>query len=158
MSGFLPAEVDRVASGTLQLQAAASGWFEHAQVAQLPLASEEVDRLLDAAGAAEVAVELLWSGPPIVFVGTIVGPARRPRVYQAAASGGWAPSEVLEILTGGAAGRPVRATIGVVTAWRTVEPLPLPLEASVWRACFLRAAGLGRTSDRGVIPSPRRRG
>ena len=136
------AEIDRAARGTPQLQVAAEGWWEHATAAPLPLTPGGVDGLLDAFGATEVGVEVLWSGPPAVFVGARVGRVDRPLLREIAARWDWTPSQALEILAGGPLGPPVRAELGAVNAWRSVEPLPLRLDAD---APAIETALAGRT-------------
>jgi hypothetical protein len=122
-------EVDQAARGAPQLQVAADGWWERAQVARLPVPSDRLDELLDAPGAREVAVEVVWWGPPVVFVGAPVDRARRAPVRRIAARADWTPSEALAILAGGPPGPPVRAELGAVNAWRSVGPLSLALDS-----------------------------
>jgi hypothetical protein len=136
-----PAEVDRAARGAPQLQVAADGWWERAQVASLPLPPGGVERLLEAPGATEVAVEVIWWGPPVVFVGAVVDRVARRSLRRIAARADWTPSEALDVLAGGPPGPPVRAELGAVNAWRSVGPLPLTVDAD---AAAIEAALAGR--------------
>jgi hypothetical protein len=104
------------------------GWWEYASAVQLP-AMTEVDRLLEGRSERELAVEVLWSGPPIVFVGARFGSGSRPPLREIAARGDWTPSQALRILAGGPLGPPVRAELGAVNAWRSVGSLPLEIDA-----------------------------
>jgi hypothetical protein len=135
-------ELDRAVRGTPQLQIAADGWWEHAKTAPLPLTPGGVDGLLDAFGATEVGVEVLWPGPPTVFVGARVGRVDRPLVREIATRWDWTPSQALEILARGPLGPPVRAELGAINAWRSVEPLHLRIDAD---ASAIETALAGRT-------------
>ena len=119
------------------LQLAADGSWEDALSAPLPAAPAAVDRLLErvlADAGADVAAELLWEGPPIVFVGARFGldEARelRDRLRALAPRAEVTPPVAVELLAGGPLGPPVRAELGAVNAWKTIQPLRLPLECS----------------------------
>jgi hypothetical protein len=114
------------------LQVAEGGRWERAQVSPLPVPPDDVNELLESAARVRgLAVEVLWPGPPIVFVGAGVGRFDELMLRGVAANDGRAPSQVLETLAGGSLGPASRAELGVVNAWYSVGPLPLALDASV---------------------------
>jgi hypothetical protein len=122
-------KLERRARGAPLLQVAFDGWWERAAVAALPAAPEEADRLLERSGADDVAVEVLWPGPPVVFVGARFDRADRPPLRELAGRADWTPSRALELLASGPLGPAVRAELGAVNAWRSVGPVALELDA-----------------------------
>jgi hypothetical protein len=99
---------------------------------QLPVPASDVDELIEhVIPSTDLAVEVLWPGPPIVFVGARVDRTDEPTLRQIATSGGGPPSRVLEALVGSPLGPATRAELGAINAWRSVGPLPLALAASV---------------------------
>jgi hypothetical protein len=70
-------DIERDVRGAPLLQVAVDGWWEDAATVELP-AVEEAGRLLEGLSGSDVAVEVLWPGPPIVFVGARFGSVRRP--------------------------------------------------------------------------------
>jgi hypothetical protein len=121
-------EIERAARGAPLLQVAVDGWWERAVAVQLPAAAKQTDRLLEALSAGDAAVEVLWSGPPIVFVGARFGSVGRPPLREIAARADWTPSGALRVLASGPLGPPVRAELGAVNAWRSVGSLPLAID------------------------------
>lgn len=151
---MVPSEVERAASGRPVLQIAIDGWWERAEIIPLPFedarespagiaaptAGEVIAAADDAPGdraavgeviaaAGERAVEVLWPGPPVVFVGARFR-GERPPLAELGARADWTPATALEVLAGGALGPAVRAELGAVNAWRTVGPLPVRLDAT----------------------------
>lgn len=123
---MVPPEVERAASGQPILQIAVDGWWERANT--IPLPFEDVTLAAgDAAG--ECAVEVLWPGPPVVFVGARFR-GERPPLAALGARGDWTPATALDMLATGALGPAVRAELGAVNAWRSVGPLPVRLDAT----------------------------
>jgi hypothetical protein len=128
------AEIDRAADGAPLLQVAVDGWWEQAAKVELPTLANVAGRLLEGLpSTGDIAVEMLWPGPPIVFVG-----ARLPSISVASAlldevagGDGWVPTLALEMLADGPLGPPIRAELGAVNAWRSVGPLQLNPDASV---------------------------
>jgi hypothetical protein len=142
-------EVEHAASGVPVLQVAVDGWWERAASAALPGSAEDVERLLEAAGTGEAAVEVLWPGPPVVFVGARFARGRPP-LRELAARADWSPSQALRALAGGPLGPPVRAELGAFNAWRSLGPLRLALDAT---APAVRQA-LARRPDLAHCPRP----
>jgi len=122
-------ELERRARGAPLLQVAFDGWWERAASVAPPTSPSEADRLLERPEADDVAVEVLWPGPPVVFVGARFARADRPPLRELAARADWTPSRALELLASGPLGPAVRAELGAVNAWRSVGPLPLALDA-----------------------------
>jgi hypothetical protein len=133
--------IDRAARGRPLLQVAAHGRWESADVAPLPLTRESVDEVLYRLGAPEVAVEVLWPGPPAVFVGARVAGGDRPRLGRLAARSDWTPTRALQVLAGGPLGPPVHAELGAINAWRSVGAVPIGLDAD---AATIASALAGR--------------
>jgi hypothetical protein len=117
------AEIERATRGPPLLQVAVEGRGDRAVVVRLPLPVKEADKLLEGLGTNDLAVDVLWSRPPIVFVGArnvdrwLVAPG------EIAGRGEWTPSEALKVLAGGSLGPPVRAELGAVNAWHSVGPV-----------------------------------
>ena len=129
MNAALPAELDRTAVGSAVIQVATDGLWERAQSVSLAASRGDVDELLKASDSADVALEVLWPGPPIVFVGTRAAGAVRRRVYEIAARPDPPPSQVLTVLAGGTLGPPEAAEIGAVNAWQSMGPLAIGIDA-----------------------------
>jgi hypothetical protein len=117
------------ARGAPLLQVAVDGWWERAIGLWLPTTTREAAGLLLTAGARELGVEVLWPGPPIVFVGACFAASDRPPVCEIAMRHEWTPTQALKILVGDSLGAPLRAELGAINAWRSVGPLPLALDA-----------------------------
>jgi hypothetical protein len=101
-------------------------------VSPLPVRPGDVDELIESlARMRGLAVEVLWPGPPTVFVGARVGRSDELMLREVAANDGWPPSHVLETLAGGPLGPATRAELGAINAWHSVGPLSLALDASV---------------------------
>lgn len=125
---MLPTSIDCAARGRPGLQAATGGRWEQASSIALPAPAQELTRLLATEG--EVAIEVMWAGPPVVFVGarddvTSLAPA----ALSLCADEAWTPSRALEVLAGATPGAPLRAELGAVDAWRSVGPVTLALAA-----------------------------
>lgn len=112
------------------VQVAVDGWWEDAIAVPLPASATELHGLLDALGSDDVAVEMLWPGPPVVFAGARFGSLDVPPLTDITATADWTPSRALALLASGPLGPPVRAELGAVNAWRTVGSLHLELDAS----------------------------
>ena len=124
--------IDGAAHGRPVLQVAVGGRWERAHVSPLPVRHGDVDALIESlARMRGLAVEVLWPGPPTVFVGARVGRSDELMLREVAANDGWPPSHVLETLAGGPLGPAARAELGAVNAWHSVGPLRLALNASV---------------------------
>jgi hypothetical protein len=93
----------------------------------------EIDRAARGTPQLQVAVDGWWEH---------ANTAPLPLTREIAARSGWTPSQALETLAGGPLGPPVRAELGAVNAWRSVEPLPLPIGAD---AAAIEAALADRT-------------
>lgn len=91
-------------------------WRERATTLPLPATRARAARLLDGFAGAEVAVEVLWPGPPIVFVGARFRSPDRPSLEQLTVRADWGPAEALGQLARGPLGPPVRAELGAVDA------------------------------------------
>jgi hypothetical protein len=113
---------DQLAGGRPVLQVAVDGWWERATQVPLPARPPAL-----APQAGDVAVEVLWPGRPIVFVGARYAHGEVPPLTQLSARDDWSPSKALAVLAGGALGPPVRAEVGAVNAWRSVGPLVVGL-------------------------------
>jgi hypothetical protein len=101
-------------------------------VSPLPVRRGDVDALIESlARMRGLAVEVLWPGPPVVFVGARVDRSDELMLREVAANDGRPPSQVLEALAGGPLGPAARAELGAVNAWHSVGPLSLALDASV---------------------------
>jgi hypothetical protein len=122
-------DLDRAARGTPQLQVATHGRWELAETAPLPLTSGGVGGMVEALAGTEVAVEVLWPGPPIVFVGARASSIDRLPVREIAARRDRTPSQALRILADSRLGTAVRAELGAVNAWQSVGPLPVQIDA-----------------------------
>jgi hypothetical protein len=121
--------------GAPTLQLSTRGDWERARTLSLPASVELIEGLVDelrADSPPDLAAELLWPGPPVVFVGARfeLGEAARFRscVRTLGARHGWEPAEALTALAGGLPGPPVRAELGAVNAWRSVGPLEIALD------------------------------
>jgi hypothetical protein len=88
-----------------------------------------VDELLAAVRETNVAVEVLWPGPPIIFVGARAASIGHLPLREIAARHDRMPSQALEILADGPLRAAVRAELGVVNAWQSVGPLPVRIDA-----------------------------
>ncbi|MGL5911489.1 MAG: hypothetical protein ACRCZP_15935, partial [Phycicoccus sp.] len=102
----LLAHADALASGTPVLQVAVDGWWERARQVRLPSTTA-----VDPQAAADLAVELLWWGPPVVFVGARFA-NELPPVDRLARSAGWTPSTAVEALSDGPVGAVSHAELG----------------------------------------------
>jgi len=128
----LAGRIDGAAHGRPVLQFAVGGRWERAHLWPLPVPGSDVDELIDRAGRVTgAAVEVLWPGPPIVFVGARVDRSGELMLREVAANDGWPPSQVLQTLAGSPLGPAARAELGAINAWQSVGPLPLALDASV---------------------------
>lgn len=101
--------------------------WEHANVLSLPQTRDGVDCVLDALEMDDIAAEVVWSGPPIVFVGSRIGHLRRSPLHEIATRSDWTPSRSLDILAGVSLGP--QAELGAFNAWQSVGPLPLAVDA-----------------------------
>jgi hypothetical protein len=95
-----------------------------------------VDELVEemlAEGPPDLAAELLWGGPPIVFVGARYTPGEAPelreRLKTLAAQADWDHMRALAALASGPLGPPLGAELGAVNEWKAVGPLAIPLQA-----------------------------
>lgn len=111
------------------LQVALDGRWEEATELPLPLIPETAERLLTEllAESDDVALELLWPGPPIVFVGARLAPGDRFPVHLLVNAEPWIPTRVLGVLGGTRPVVPVAAVLGAVNAWKSLRPLDLPV-------------------------------
>ena len=126
-------QLDAWASGHPFLQLAVDGWWENARVLQVPstlgaLAGWTAGLCLD--DLIDVAVEVLWPGPPVVFVGGRYRNGEVPPLQMLAQHPGLSPTSALDAL--GTSGRQcvVTAELGVINRWKTCGPLPIPLNSS----------------------------
>jgi len=124
----IPRQRAATASGRPVLQLAVDGRWEDAVVVPLPADAVAVRAALAGLEGGAPAIEVLWPGPPVVFVGA------RPRDVGRAAECLAAPmpptaGAAFALLSEGVAGPPVRAELGAVNVWRSVGPLAVPLDA-----------------------------
>ncbi|MGL5816770.1 MAG: hypothetical protein ACRCYR_04350 [Phycicoccus sp.] len=119
----LLAHADALVCGPPLLQVAVDGWWERARQVRLPTTTA-----VDPEAAADLAVELLWWGPPVVFVGARFANEPAP-VERLARSAAWTPSTAVEVLSESALGAVTHAELGRVNAWRSTGPLPLAVHA-----------------------------
>ncbi|MGL5927866.1 MAG: hypothetical protein ACRCY8_02915 [Dermatophilaceae bacterium] len=120
----LLAHADALVSGTPLLQVAVDGWWERAREISLPTTTA-----IHLEPAGDLAVELLWWGPPAVFVGArFVG--ERPPIDRLVRPETWTPSAAVEVLLDGLVGSVTHVELGQVNAWRSVGPSAIPVHAS----------------------------
>ncbi len=120
-------EVERAKRGSPLLQFAMDGWWERASRLVLPATCSDIDQMLDRLGRSRLGVEVVWPGPPVVFVGArIAGCAQA--LHRIAAQPDLTAAEAFTSLAGARPEPPVHAEIGVFNAWRSVAPLRLRLD------------------------------
>jgi hypothetical protein len=122
-------------SGPPTLQLAIGGCWEKAQRLPLPAEVSALDDALSAIlshSRGEVAAELIWSGPQIVFVGARYRHETSvlTRTLRGLLDGAANPPTALRALAGGALSAPARVELGAVNGWQSVGPVGFGLQAS----------------------------